>query len=74
MERRHYAKNRRNDQSIERFLDVQLRNIADSSKSFNPEVKDAETAKNIENIYGKKDLESLVTDFHISDREPFLQT
>jgi hypothetical protein len=74
MERRHYARNRRNDQSIERFLDVQLWNIADNSKSFNPEVKDVETAKNIEKLYGMKDFESLVTDFHISDREPFLQT
>ena len=62
MERRHYARNRRND-------DVELQNMAANSKSFYPEVKVSETAKHIEKLYEKKDLVSMVTDFHISDWE-----
>ena len=74
MERRHYARNRRNDQSIERFFNVELGNIAANSKSFNPEVKDAETPRSIEKLYKKKYLESMITGFHISDWEPSRQT
>ena len=74
MERRHYARNRRNHQSIEGFFNVELGNIAANSKSFNPEVKDAETPRNIEKLYKKTDLESMITGFHISDWEPSRQT
>ena len=73
MERRHYARNRRNYQSIERFFNVELGNIAANSKSFNPEVK-AETPRNIEKLYKKKDLDSMITGFHISYWEPSRQT
>ena len=69
MERRHYARNRRNDQSREYFFVVELQNIADKSKSFNPEMKDAETARKIEKLHQKNSAESLVTDLNINGWE-----
>ena len=74
MERRHYARNRRNDQSIEYFFVVELQNIADKSKSFNPEMKDAETARKIEKLHQKNSAESLVTDLNINGWEHLRHT